>query len=284
MLVLGAAVSSAILYLAIIAIWAVFLVPAWVRRPHTRSEDSAPEAEPPYAEDLAPDEPAGYPDGAASDADFAAEAASVQTEAYAEAGNEYYEIEYREEEYVAAGFSREYETHPQYGDQVESAVGPGEAGQPAAAVASPGEDYPGDGYPGEHSRPSQSRQQMLHARRRMLAILAGMTAVTMAFTALGLVSWWICIPPAGLLVLYVMLLREIAIADAELARKRSAWEHARAEAYERHLQAVAERESYEASLAQPQPEAEIIDISGRVADADQPYDQYADAAVRAVGD
>ena len=90
--------------------------------------------------------------------------------------------------------------------------------------------------------------------------------------------------PARLLVLYVMLLREIALADAELAGKRSAWEHARAVAYERHLQAIAEREAYEASLAQPEPDAEIIDISGRVSDADELYDQYADAAVRAVGD
>src|SRR5215472_2074965 len=34
-------VSSAILYLAIIAIWALFLVPAWVRRPHARADHSA---------------------------------------------------------------------------------------------------------------------------------------------------------------------------------------------------------------------------------------------------
>ena len=34
--------------------------------------------------------------------------------------------------------------------------------------------------------------------------------------------------------------------------------------------------------SQPQPTAEIIDISARV--SDQLYDQYADAAARAVGD
>jgi len=35
-------VSDSILYLAIVAIWAVFLIPAWVRRPHTsRSEIDA---------------------------------------------------------------------------------------------------------------------------------------------------------------------------------------------------------------------------------------------------
>jgi hypothetical protein len=46
------------------------------------------------------------------------------------------------------------------------------------------------------------------------------------------------------------------------------------------MAAQAEREAYEA--AQAEPGAQIIDISGRV--TDQLYDQYADAAVRAVGD
>jgi len=251
-------VSSAILYLAIIAIWAGFLVPAWVRRPHARPADS-PEAELSYSSDGvdggAPQEYLAEPDVEV------AVATDVQVEVgeYAGDGYEYYEVGYREEEYVAASYAES-----EYGDEEYAPVA-GEAGP-------------------EAPRPSQSRDQMLHARRRMLAILAGMTLVTTAFTALGLVSWWICVPPAGLLVLYVMLLREIATADAELAGKRSAWENARTDAYERHLQALADRDAYEASLAQPEPDAEIIDISGRVADADQLYDQYADAAVRAVGD
>ena len=121
---------------------------------------------------------------------------------------------------------------------------------------------------------------MLRARRRMLTILLGMTAVTGLFTYVGVVAWWIVVPPAVLLALYVLLLREIAMADAELARKRAQWEAAEAAAWARHLQAEAEREAYEASMADSG--AQIIDISGRV--SDQLYDQYADAAVRAVGD
>ena len=131
-------------------------------------------------------------------------------------------------------------------------------------------------------RPSQSRDQMLRARRKMLSILVGMTAVTGLFTFMGLLAWWILAPPAVVLAMYVLLLREIAMADAELTRKRSAWDAAEERAYERHLrdQERAEREAYEASLVHSG--AQIIDISGRV--SDQLYDQYADAAVRAVGD
>jgi hypothetical protein len=93
---------------------------------------------------------------------------------------------------------------------------------------------------------------------------------------------WLVIPPVGLLLLYVLLLREIAKADAELTRKRTAWEAAEARAYARHMraQAHAEREAHETNQAHSG--AKIIDISGRV--SDQLYDQYADAAVRAVGD
>jgi hypothetical protein len=49
---------------------------------------------------------------------------------------------------------------------------------------------------------------------------------------------------------------------------------------------VARAREQEALAAQaPQPTAEIIDITARTArDRDQLYDQYADAAVRAVGD
>ena len=267
--------SSAILYLAIIAIWAGFLVPAWVRRPHAQPEDLAPESELSFAEGGLDAESSEYAAEFPDDADVTVRT-GVQFEPgeYAQDEYEYYEVEYREEEYVAASYESPDASYEEY------APGPGEPEQPVQDGAGPGDDY----YAPQAERPSQSREQMLHARRRMLGILAGMTFVTMAFTALGLVSWWICIPPAGLLVLYVMLLREIAQADTELARKRSAWEQARMAAFERHQQALAERDAYEASLAQPEPDAEIIDISGRVSDADELYDQYADAAVRAVGD
>lgn len=205
--------SDSILYLAIVAIWAGFLVPAWVRRPHTSTSE-------------------------------------VDTGT----------AEYRAEAPVS-------DVEPDDRDDAHSSR-PG----PAPRRPAPG--------------PSQSREQMMRARRRMLTILASLVFITAAFVVTGLVRWWICVPPVVLLVLYVLLLREIAMADAELARKRAAWE-AR-EARQRAWEAEAEQEAYEASLAGAGfgagagAGAQIIDISGRV--TDQLYDQYADAAVRAVGD
>jgi hypothetical protein len=205
-------VSDSILYLAIVAIWAGFLVPAWVRRPHT----SKPESD----ADTADCDPVG-----------------VETDVDVEGDG-------RSSEHRAAG------SHP--------------GAEPVKRRPAPG--------------PSEGRQQMMRARRRMLTILASLVFITAAFVVTGLVHWWICVPPLVLLVLYVLLLREIAMADAELARKRAAWEARAArdvwrrahEAWESGREAVAETT------------AEIIDISSRV--GDQLYDQYADAAVRAVGD
>jgi hypothetical protein len=198
-------VSDSILYLAIVAIWAGFLVPAWVRRPHTSTSEVD-----------------------ARTAEYEAEAAVSDVEPDVR---------------VDAHSSR-----------------PG----PAPRRPAPG--------------PSQSREQMMRARRRMLTILASLVFITAAFVVTGLVRWWICVPPVVLLVLYVLLLREIAMADAELARKRAAWQaRAARDVWRRAHQAWdAERETA------AEPTAEIIDISSRV--GDQLYDQYADAAVRAVGD
>ena len=240
--------SSAILYLAIIAIWAVFLVPAWIRRPHAQQASSSTETE--TFEHAESDLTVEYVTDTENDVEVSVEA------------DIHVEVSHHEHQYQ------------EYGHEVPSYTGyalDAEMDEPTESV-------------GAAPRPSQSREQMLRARRRMLTILAGMTAVTAAFTYLGLVQWWICVPPAGMLVLYVLLLREIAMIEAEQARKRVAWEagEARRRAWEAHAQAEAEQEAYEAGLAQANAGAQIIDISGRV--SDQLYDQYADAAVRAVGD
>jgi hypothetical protein len=241
-------VSSAILYFAIIAIWAGFLVPAWLRRPHANSHQgtvSHTHAEEDltvqYDEELTPTENGEDAHGGVHVE--VSEHVYIDETVYSE-GSEYTE-----------DFGPEYPQHE----------------LPAE---------PGSGPPAP--RPSQSREQMLRARRRMLTILVAMTAVTGAFSYLGLVAWWLIAPPAMLLTLYLLLLRTIATADAELARKRAAWEAAKARSHARQLraQARAERRAYQA--APTGSGAQIIDISGRV--SDQLYDQYADAKVRAVGD
>lgn len=222
--------SSAILYLAIIAIWAGFLVPACVRRSHAAPDQSSTEAS-----------------AAENDVEVSVEA------------DIHVEVSHYEHAQARADCPPAY-AHGDYA-----------AASGAYETAASRPNVP---------RPSQSREPMLRARRRMLTILVAMTLVTVGFAYLGLVRWWICAPPAVVLVTYVLLLRELALADAEFARKRAAWEAAQARAYAHYTQAEAEREAYEASLAQSS--AQIIDISGRV--SDQLYDQYADAAVRAVGD
>ena len=276
--------SSAILYLAIIAIWAGFLIPAWVRRPHASRTDSQSDDE---RGDYADDElTVEYVTETENDVD-ASLGADVHVEvtqrereyrAYAYSDHEYAARSYSEHEYLAAPHGE-----PGQFEYARGTSGPDQAEDGGYAGYLPAEDA--DAYDSrdgswDEQGPSQSREQMLRARRRMLTILVAMTLVTLGFTALHVVSWWICVPPAGLLMLYVLLLREIALADAEHARKRAAWEAAQARAYHRYMAAQAEREAYEA--AQASPGAQIIDISGRV--TDQLYDQYADAAVRAVGD
>jgi len=233
-------VSSAILYLAIIAIWAGFLIPAWLRRPHGGHGHSSADADTSAAhEHAAAEHPAEYVADTESDVEVSVEAD--------------FHVEVTQHEHAAL-----------YATDYLAAPTPYDAAEPGGAATGP----------------SQSRAQMLRARRKMLTILVAMTLVTVGFAYLGLIRWWLCLPPSGLLVLYLLLLREVAAADAQFARKRAAWERAQARAYERYLQAEAEREAYEAGRAGSG--AQIIDISGRV--SDELYDQYADAAVRAVGD
>jgi hypothetical protein len=98
----------------------------------------------------------------------------------------------------------------------------------------------------------------------MLLTLAAAAGVC---TYLKLTSWWACIPPAGMLGIYLLLLRAAALADAEQARWRAA----------EGLQVQAARQ-----VAPAAETAEVIDISGRL--TDELYDQYADATMRAVGD
>lgn len=242
--------SDSILYLAIVAIWAGFLIPAWVRRPH-KSERDAEIAE--YGGETGPEQaPLAAADYAAAEAAaFEVDAVDFEADVRVDAHGE--DSEYR------------YDVHMHSYRAAASRPGP----EPAPRRPAPG--------------PSQGRQQMMRARRRILTILTALVFITAAFVATGFVKWWICVPPVGMLVLYVLLLREIAMADAELARKRTAWEAAALEArtardvWRRAHQAwEAERESA------AQPTAKIIDISSRV--GDQLYDQYADAAIRAVGD
>lgn len=299
-------VSSALLYLAIVAIWAVVLVPRWVRRSHDA---------PGTAENSAGQEPetlaaAGPPAGDAPAGEYGAAAGYSETVEYSEA------VGYSEAR--ADGTVREYGAAVEYG----SAVGDGvtveygaaieysavlddrAAGGGAAGQSDDGDTAdPDDGGehrlslrgrplwsegPGWHPfrrperpRPVVTRAAALRARRRMLATLVALTVMALALAADSMVPWWVVFPPVAMLGPFLLLLREAAHADADAARWQAEADavHAAREARLDARQRV--RDKAMADLG-PEPIAEIIDISGRV--GDQLYDQYADAAVRAVGD
>jgi hypothetical protein len=206
-------VSSTFLYVGIVAIWAFFLVPRWLRRTH-----SAPQAEESICE---------YP---------------------------------ADDSYAAA--DEVYET------DVSSAA--------EAYYAPPESDGAYPPWPDRGQPVPPARARMLRARRRLLVMLLLLTAVAGGCTAAKITSWWAIVPPAVLLGIYVLLLREAALADAEQARQRADLE-LRAEAARQRAQ-----EEWLAEEEEEEPSAEIIDISARV--GDQLYDQYADATERAVGD
>jgi hypothetical protein len=148
---------------------------------------------------------------------------------------------------------------------------------------------------------AERRAKILKARRRMLGTLVFLTAGALAIAVLKVAAWWVIIPPGVMLGAFVLLLREVSRSDAEQARRRAHAEEIRrrpAEAGIGREAAPAAAETLERVVSKPvapdvaQPSepvveiaahsAEIIDISARV--NDQLYDQYTDAANRAVGD
>jgi hypothetical protein len=224
----GAPVSSAFLYLAIVAIWAFVLVPRWLRRQHAAPQ---PEYEADYVPDSTYDEENGYNrQDEAGDADGSYEAAPPAD-------------------------------NPALSEQPETA---------ATAYPPQAQQY----ARGPAARPL-SRSRVLQTRRRLLTMLVLLAAAAGTCTALKLTAWWVCIPPAVMLGMYLLLLRETAIADAERAYWLAVMEQRRADRERAYLAEVPQ-------APDEQPSAEIIDISGRV--NDMLYDQYADATVRAVGD
>lgn len=271
--------SSAILYLAIVAIWACVLVPRWVRRGHPVTQAAPVLAT--VDEDL---EHMGV-GTAGTEIDAAAAWGSAES--------------YSAESYSAASYSAESYTSATY----SAAVYLAEAGDSAAisvqAVGSAAVSVPVSGSDAARSdrarsdsarsdsarsapaRPQVGRAGIIQARRRMLTTLVTLAIAAAGCTAASLTSAWICLPPAGMLGMYVLLLREAGRADAENYRRRMEAAVTRAAARQRAREARAAREAW-AAAREPEPTAQVIDISSRV--RDQLYDQYADATMRAVGD
>jgi hypothetical protein len=227
--------SSAILYLAIVAIWAVVLVPRWLR-----PRAAPPQPVPVPAE--SPDAEVREPAGPAQDAGVAR---PVSADAPDAAGG-------------AVG-----------GEAVAGPVVSGEDARDEEAAPEPEVAAPS---------PVSRRTEVLKARRRLLSTLIALTVVAAGLAVTRIDAYWIVIPPTVLLAGYVVLLREFAHIDAERARRAAPIRRTEAGAQTGREPVPAATPAVPAALGG----AEIIDISGRV--GDQVYDQYSDAANRAVGD
>jgi hypothetical protein len=280
--------SSAILYLAIVAIWACVLVPRWLHRSHdTASEEefSGPEEaadglEAYDSEVLADaDEP---PDHVGESATLREQVVEAEAHGASEGHAALTDPAAVEESVASARF-----TSVSY-SVTEVSVSAADLGghedvtaqepEPDAGAAPTTRDTrrhaPSQPRPRD---PAAGRARVLRARRRMLTMLVTLALAVAGSTFVGLTAWWAVFPPAGLLGVYLLLLREAGHADAEIARRR-------AEAHARAVSAARERARL-ARAAAPQPTAEIIDISAlALQPGDQPYDQYVDAEIRAVGD
>jgi hypothetical protein len=235
--------SSAILYLAIVAIWAVVLVPRWLR----------PRAAPPLPVPTeSPDAERHEPAGPGQDAGVAR---AVSTDGPAAAGE------------------------PADGEAMAGADVSEEARDDDVAAGAPETEVAA-------WSPAARRAEVLKARRRLLSTLITLTVIAGGLAVTRIDAYWIVIPPTVLLTGYVVLLREFAHIDAERARRAARIRRAEARAQAGQEPAPAETpaagESDIGSDAPAAPGAEIIDISGRI--GDQVYDQYSDAANRAVGD
>jgi len=284
-------VSSAILYLAIVAIWACVLVPRWLRRPHEQSADqetvfesydsgqaeAADTGEPaegdPYAE--APDfatlreqgtvawEDPPVPDWA----DGPAEATYSVTATYSA------EVTYSAETTEGEAAQDRYHDHD----------APLHAGHPSH----PGHvthDAPADGWQQPYvAAPSPGPSpHIVQARRRTLTMVLLITVAVMGSAFIGLTPWWTAVPPFLMVGAYLLLLREAARADAEHAHR---WAEAEAFRAARRDELAREHARQAQAVSPPEPSAQIITLTTPASrDDDQLYDQYADAEIRAVGD
>jgi hypothetical protein len=236
--------SSAILYFAIVAIWAGILMPRWLRPSahRHRAEEATHET-----------------------------AAQEVLATFAQPGLDTEESE--ESERTAAA----EDTEP--------------AERTAARTAEDGEQA----APWSAETVAARRANVLRARRRMLTTLVVLTLGAIGIAVTHIAAWWVIVPPGALLGGFLLMLREASRSDAARARRqaRSAEpeqaEPGQAEAGQRRNPGdredkpeVFERIASTPEAPEPVPTAEIIDISARV--SDQVYDQYTDAAERAVGD
>jgi hypothetical protein len=242
--------SSAILYAAIVAIWACVLIPRWLRRDSSArvSDETATVEETPEVEERAVPEPRRRP----REVDVAR--ASRVPEARREA------------------------RVPQ-APRVSRAV---REPRVSRVVREPRVSQAGWGR--EHAR-------VLSSRRRLLGLIVLIVIGSAALAVTRMAAWWVLGPPSVMLLGYLVLLREASKADAERRELASARADGAADVATRVVPVAPAAPvapvapAVRAGRPVRVPDAEVIEISASRGPGDGgPYDQYADAKLRAVGD
>ena len=252
--------SSAILYVAIVAIWAGVLIPRWLRRDHAASGRDSKDV------------------------------TTAETERKAEVAEATAPPLRRREDAPVL------EAHPARVAHPAREARPVRREEPTAARAAAERPGPARPAPRVETREEtqaevprggpldQEHKKVLSARRRLLGMLLVLAIASGVLAYTRMAAWWVVLPPAVMLLGYLVLLYEAGKADAE--RRELARTHAAAAAAEAAAVAAAKRAAPPApATPAPAPDAEVIDISASLTVAGHKfYDQYADAKRRAVGD
>jgi hypothetical protein len=255
-------VSSAILYVAIVAIWIGVLVPRWLRhdssqsRPaglrrfslrfggsrHTDERERAgfdPAGRPRYTSFVPPAPDQHTPESHPESEIHHEEKVSSVTSGNRERMAQLYEAD-APSPVRSYGWSAEEVT--QHEQIQRNTPRPAPARDAAPAPSAPhapraphtrqtpagGDPRAQDGdderaaYYGDETEEAERRAGIVRSRRRMLWMLVALTAVGIGLVVAHLSSWWIVIPPLVLLAGYMLLLREAAQADAEARERREA--------------------------------------------------------------
>jgi hypothetical protein len=197
-------VSSAILYVAIVAIWACVLIPRWLRRDSARGAGST--ADTPVPGDVVPGDVIPAEDATDDDLAGTADRASAVPVRYRETFRADVTVE------AEAGPAPEEVPAPDAGRRVPPPL-----------------------------PPEESRRRMLAARRRLLGMLTILEIAAGALAALKLAALWVLIPPSIMLIGYLLLLREASHADAERAHREEEAARVRVRAQERARERPAQR-------------------------------------------
>ncbi|HEV2372784.1 MAG TPA: hypothetical protein VGS19_11500 [Streptosporangiaceae bacterium] len=287
--------SGAILYVAIVAIWAAVLMPRWLR-------------------------PRSGMAGADGEATDLVDTAGTVIDEVTDADDQPLMVETADPEWVetASPWSADaaWERIGEEADrrEEESARPTSGARQVAEPVPRP-RQHPVRSRAHQRARVlAQRRARTLRARRRMLITLLLLTAVAAGLAYAHLAALWVVAPPVGVLFCFLVLLREAANSDAKqnLRRTQAARAQHRArlarEAERTKVPAPVEAAAPAMAMApsedtappdntvyavrrltprpeprrEPEPTAQVINISQRR--RTDVYDQYTDAAHRAVGD